>query len=32
VHFLCAMKDPNLKDQLEIKMRDITEILADALA
>ncbi len=31
VHFRCAMQDPNLKDAIEIEMRDITEILVDAL-
>lgn len=32
VHFKCAMNDPNLKSDIEIEMRDIAEILADALA
>jgi len=32
VHFKCAMHDPNLKGEIEIEMRDIAEILADALA
>lgn len=31
VHFRCAMNDPNLKDDITIEMRDIAEILADAL-
>ena len=32
VHFRCAMKDPNLKEEIEIEMRDVAEIVADALA
>lgn len=32
VHFKCAMHDPNLKDEIQIEMRDVAEILADALA
>ncbi len=31
VHFRCAMKDPNLGDQIEIKLRDVAELLVDAL-
>ena len=31
VHFRCAMKDPNLEGEIEIEMRDVAEILADAL-
>jgi hypothetical protein len=32
VHYKCAMQDPNLKDEIEIEMRDIAEIMAAALA
>jgi len=32
VHFKCAMNDPNLKGDIEIEMRDVAEIIADALA
>jgi heterodisulfide reductase subunit D len=31
IHFRCAMKDPNLGREIEIKMRDVAELLADAL-
>ncbi len=31
VHFRCAMQDTNLKKDIEIKMRDLVELLADAL-
>jgi heterodisulfide reductase subunit D len=31
IHFRCAMKDPNLGGEIEIKMRDVAELLADAL-
>ncbi|MEN8148402.1 MAG: (Fe-S)-binding protein [Planctomycetota bacterium] len=31
VHFKCSMKDPKLSDEIEIEMRDLAEILADAL-
>ncbi len=31
VHFRCAMQDANLKDEIEIEMRDLAQILADAL-
>ena len=31
VHFRCAMKDPNLGGEIEIKMRDVAELVADAL-
>jgi Fe-S oxidoreductase len=31
VHFRCTMKDPNLKDEIEIEMRDVAELMADAL-
>ncbi len=31
VHFRCAMNDPNLKDEIEIDMRDVTELLVEAL-
>lgn len=32
VHFRCAMKDPNLEHEVEIEMRDLAEIVCDALA
>jgi Fe-S oxidoreductase len=31
VHFRCAMKDPNLQEELEIEMRDVAELAAAAL-
>jgi Fe-S oxidoreductase len=31
IHFRCAMQDPNLKEDIEIKMRDVAELIADAL-
>jgi len=31
VHFRCAMKDPNLGGEIEIEIRDVTELMADAL-
>lgn len=31
VHFRCAMKDPNLGGEIEIEMRDVAEVVADAL-
>jgi Fe-S oxidoreductase len=31
IHFRCAMKDPNLEGDIEIEMRDVAEIVADAL-
>lgn len=31
VHFRCAMKDPNLGGEIEIEMRDVAELVADAL-
>jgi Fe-S oxidoreductase len=31
VHFRCAMRDPNLGGQIEIEMRDVAELVADAL-
>jgi hypothetical protein len=31
IHFSCAMKDPNLKGDIEIEMRDVAELVADAL-
>ena len=31
IHFRCAMKDPRMEDQLEIEMRDLAELVADAL-
>ncbi len=32
VHFRCSMKDPIRKGDIEIEMRDVAELLADALA
>jgi heterodisulfide reductase subunit D len=32
VHFRCAMKDPNLKDKIEIPLRDLASVVLDALA
>ncbi len=32
IHFRCAMKDPNLGGEIEIEMRDVVELVADALA
>jgi Fe-S oxidoreductase len=32
VHFHCAMKDPNLDSEIEIEMRDVGEVVAEALA
>jgi Fe-S oxidoreductase len=32
IHFRCAMKDPNLGDEIAIEMRDVSEIVVDALA
>jgi Fe-S oxidoreductase len=32
VHFKCAMKDPNLEGEIEIEMRDVAELAAEALA
>jgi heterodisulfide reductase subunit D len=32
VHFRCAMKDPNLGGEIEIEMRDVAELVVDALA
>ena len=31
IHFRCAMKDPNLGGEIEIEMRDVAELVADAL-
>ncbi len=31
IHFRCAMKDPNLGAEIEIEMRDVAELVADAL-
>ena len=32
IHFRCAMKDPNLGDEIAIEMRDVAEIVVEALA
>ena len=31
IHFRCAMKDPRLKGEIEIEMKDVAEIVAGAL-
>ena len=31
VHFRCAMNDPNLKDDIQIEMRDLAELAQEAL-
>ncbi len=31
IHFRCAMKDPNLGGEIEIEMRDVAELVAEAL-
>jgi Fe-S oxidoreductase len=31
IHFSCAMKDPNLGDEIRVEMRDVAELVADAL-
>jgi heterodisulfide reductase subunit D len=31
IHFQCAMKDPNLADEIRIEMKDIAEIIVEAL-
>jgi len=31
IHFRCAMKDPNIGDEITIEMRDIAEIVVEAL-
>jgi Fe-S oxidoreductase len=32
VHFRCAMKDPKLEEEIQIEMRDVAEMVVDALA
>jgi Fe-S oxidoreductase len=32
IHFSCAMKDPNLKGDIEIEMRDVAELVAAAIS
>jgi Fe-S oxidoreductase len=32
VHFRCAMQDPKLADEITIEMRDLAELVADALS
>jgi Fe-S oxidoreductase len=32
VHFKCAMKDPKIGEEIDIEMRDVAELVADALA
>ena len=31
VHFRCTMKDPNLGSEIEMEMRDVAELIADAI-
>ena len=31
IHFRCAMIDPQLGDEIEIEMRDVAELVADAI-
>jgi heterodisulfide reductase subunit D len=31
VHFRCTMQDPNLEAEIEIELRDVAELLAQAL-
>jgi len=31
IHFRCAMKDPNLGSQIEIEMKDVAELVAEAM-
>jgi hypothetical protein len=31
IHFRCAMKDPNLGSQIEIPMKDVAELVAEAM-
>jgi Fe-S oxidoreductase len=31
VHFRCTMKDPNIKGEIEIEMRDVAQLVAEAL-
>jgi Fe-S oxidoreductase len=31
VHYRCAMKDPHLGEEIQIEMRDVAELVADAL-
>ena len=31
IHFRCAMKDPNLEGEIEIEMRDVAELVNEAL-
>ena len=31
IHYRCAMKDPNLGDEIQIPMKDIAEIVVEAL-
>ena len=32
VHFRCTMKDPNLGKEIEIEMRDLAEIVEEAIS
>jgi Fe-S oxidoreductase len=32
IHLRCAMRDPNLKADIDIELRDLAEVVADALA
>ncbi len=31
IHFRCTMKDPNIKSEIEIEMRDVAQLVAEAL-
>jgi Fe-S oxidoreductase len=31
IHFACAMRDPHLRGEARIEVRDVAEVLADAL-
>ena len=32
IHFRCTIKDPNLKGEIEIEMRDVAEVVAEGLS
>jgi Fe-S oxidoreductase len=32
IHLRCAMKDPNLKGEIEIEMRDVAELVEEAIS
>jgi Fe-S oxidoreductase len=31
IHYQCAMKDPNIGDEIAIEMRDVAQLALDAL-